>query len=70
MFVAACIFGRALNSRESNLLGMELLLGLTIGLSLGLLGGGGSILMVPALVYLLGTPQAGSHHVTGGGGGE
>lgn len=37
---------------------MELLLGLAIGLSLGLLGAGGSILMVPALVYLLGqTPQ-------------
>jgi uncharacterized membrane protein YfcA len=33
--------------------------GLVIGLSLGALGGGGSILTVPALVYLLGqTPQA------------
>jgi len=41
------------------LIGLELLLGFAIGLSLGLLGGGGSILMVPALVYLLGqTPQA------------
>lgn len=30
--------------------------GLTIGLSLGALGGGGSILAVPALVYLLGQP--------------
>ena len=41
------------------MLGLELLLGFAIGLSLGLLGGGGSILMVPALVYLLGqTPQA------------
>ena len=40
------------------MLGLELLLGFAIGLSLGLLGGGGSILMVPALVYLLGqTPQ-------------
>src|SRR5512138_1841057 len=34
------------------------LLGFGIGLSLGLLGGGGSILTVPALVYLVGqTPQ-------------
>lgn len=34
-------------------------LGFGIGLSLGLLGGGGSILTVPALVYLIGqTPQA------------
>lgn len=34
-------------------------LGFGIGLSLGLLGGGGSILTVPALVYLVGqTPQA------------
>lgn len=32
----------------------SLLLGLLIGLSLGALGGGGSILTVPALVYLLG----------------
>lgn len=31
-------------------------LGLTIGLSLGALGGGGSILTVPALVYVLGEP--------------
>ena len=29
-------------------------IGLTIGLLLGLLGGGGSILAVPALVYILG----------------
>ncbi|MBK8024826.1 MAG: sulfite exporter TauE/SafE family protein [Chloroflexi bacterium] len=37
---------------------VESLLGFGIGLSLGLLGGGGSILTVPALVYLLGqTPQ-------------
>ena len=34
-------------------------LGFTIGASLGLLGGGGSILTVPALVYLVGqSPQA------------
>ncbi|MCS6869866.1 MAG: sulfite exporter TauE/SafE family protein [Anaerolineae bacterium] len=34
-------------------------LGLVIGLTLGLLGGGGSILTVPMLVYLVGqTPQA------------
>ncbi|MEP7022931.1 MAG: sulfite exporter TauE/SafE family protein, partial [Actinomycetota bacterium] len=31
-------------------------LGIVIGLSLGALGGGGSILTVPALVYLLGEP--------------
>jgi len=37
---------------------LELVLGYGIGLSLGLLGGGGSILTVPALVYLVGqTPQ-------------
>src|SRR5512147_3086885 len=37
---------------------LELALGFGIGLSLGLLGGGGSILTVPALVYLVGqTPQ-------------
>jgi len=40
------------------MLWLELLLGFSIGLSLGLLGGGGSILTVPALVYLVGqTPQ-------------
>ena len=38
---------------------LDLLLGFGIGGSLGLLGGGGSILTVPALVYLVGqTPQA------------
>jgi len=38
---------------------LELALGFGIGLSLGLLGAGGSILTVPALVYLVGqTPQA------------
>ena len=37
---------------------LELALGLGIGLALGLLGGGGSLLTVPALVYLVGqTPQ-------------
>jgi uncharacterized protein len=37
---------------------VALLLGYVIGLVLGLLGGGGSILTVPALVYLVGqTPQ-------------
>lgn len=41
------------------MLWLELILGFSIGLSLGLLGGGGSILTVPALVYLVGqTPQA------------
>jgi len=39
--------------------GLNLILGFVIGLSLGLLGGGGSILTVPALVYLVGqSPQA------------
>ncbi len=33
---------------------LDLALGFAIGLSLGLLGGGGSILTVPALVYLVG----------------
>lgn len=38
---------------------INLLLGFGIGVSLGLLGGGGSILTVPALVYVVGqTPQA------------
>lgn len=38
---------------------LDLALGFTIGLTLGLLGGGGSILTVPVLVYLVGqTPQA------------
>lgn len=33
---------------------LELVLGFAIGLSLGMLGGGGSILTVPALVYVVG----------------
>jgi uncharacterized protein len=38
---------------------LDLALGFGIGISLGLLGGGGSLLTVPALVYLVGqTPQA------------
>ncbi len=38
---------------------LDLVLGFGIGLSLGLLSGGGSILTVPALVYLVGqSPQA------------
>lgn len=38
---------------------LDILLGFGIGLALGLLGGGGSILTVPALVYLVGqSPQA------------
>jgi len=38
---------------------VSLILGFAIGLSLGLLGGGGSILTVPALVYLVGqSPHA------------
>lgn len=39
-------------------LGLAALLGLGIGLTLGTLGGGGSILAVPALVYGLGQPVA------------
>jgi uncharacterized membrane protein YfcA len=40
-------------------IGLDIILGFAIGLSLGLLGGGGSILTVPALVYLVGqSPQA------------
>jgi uncharacterized protein len=42
-----------------DLITVEVALGFGIGLSLGLLGGGGSILTVPALVYLVGqSPQA------------
>lgn len=38
---------------------VDVLLGFAIGVSLGLLGGGGSILTVPALVYVVGqSPQA------------
>jgi uncharacterized protein len=36
---------------------LDLTLGFAIGLSLGLLGGGGSILTVPALVMLVGLPM-------------
>lgn len=44
---------------EMSSIGLNLILGFLIGLSLGLLGGGGSILTVPALVYLVGqSPQA------------
>ncbi|MGZ5397685.1 MAG: TSUP family transporter, partial [Mycobacterium sp.] len=35
-------------------IGLALALGAVIGVLLGLLGGGGSILAVPALVYVLG----------------
>lgn len=37
---------------------IQIALGFAIGLSLGLLGGGGSILTVPALVYVVGYPPA------------
>jgi uncharacterized membrane protein YfcA len=37
---------------------LDIVLGFAIGLTLGLLGGGGSILTVPALVYLVGQPPA------------
>ncbi len=36
------------------MIGLAVVVGAVVGLSLGLLGGGGSILTVPALVYLLG----------------
>ena len=40
-------------------IGIDILLGFAIGVSLGMLGGGGSILTVPALVYVVGqSPQA------------
>jgi uncharacterized membrane protein YfcA len=35
-------------------MGWAVVVGLLVGLSLGALGGGGSILTVPALVYLVG----------------
>jgi uncharacterized membrane protein YfcA len=38
------------------LLGIGYLLAVLIGLSLGLIGGGGSILAVPVLVYIMGVP--------------
>jgi len=48
-----------LHQITDDMIWLELLLGFSIGLSLGLLGGGGSILAVPILVYLVGqTPQA------------
>ena len=38
---------------------IDVLIGFLIGLTLGFLGGGGSILTVPALVYIIGqSPQA------------
>ena len=38
---------------------IDIILGFLIGLALGFLGGGGSILTVPALVYIVGqSPQA------------
>ena len=42
------------------LLSIALLLGsgALVGLSLGLIGGGGSVLAVPLLVYLVGVPSA------------
>ena len=39
-------------------LGLALVAGLLIGLSLGALGGGGSVLAVPVLVYALGQTAA------------
>lgn len=43
-------------------LALSLAVGLFIGLALGALGGGGSVLTVPALVYILG--QSGQHAAT------
>lgn len=37
---------------------LPITLGVLIGLSLGMLGGGGSILTVPALVYVIDVPVA------------
>ncbi len=42
------------------MIGLAVLVGAGVGLSLGLLGGGGSILTVPALVYLLGQDVSGA----------
>lgn len=39
-------------------MGWAVVVGLLVGLSLGALGGGGSILTVPALVYLVGEPPS------------
>jgi uncharacterized membrane protein YfcA len=51
--------GQKRERRVTATLPLELALGFAIGVSLGLLGGGGSILTVPALVYLVGqSPQA------------
>ena len=36
---------------------------LVIGISLGMIGGGGSILTIPVLVYLFHIPQIGRAHV-------
>jgi uncharacterized membrane protein YfcA len=49
--------------QEARLLAIAVPAGLLIGLSLGALGGGGSILTVPVLVYLLGQPP---HAATAG----
>ena len=46
---------------------LALPIGMLIGLSLGALGGGGSILTVPALVYLLGESPGNVHRVRGPG---
>lgn len=44
---------------DSLMLGVDLLFGILIGLTLGVLGGGGSIFTVPVLVYIAGqSPQA------------
>ncbi len=60
-----CRHRRAGRRRE---LAVAVLAGALIGLSLGALGGGGSILAVPVLVYVLGpVPRAGDHRLAGGG---
>ena len=55
-----CVWPRAgdhsRHGRGLTVIAVGLVLAAVIGLSLGLLGGGGSILTVPALVYVLGVP--------------
>ena len=58
-------------TRGSVTLLLAVVAGALIGLSLGALGGGGSILAVPVLVYALGqSPVAGDHRFAGGGGAD
>lgn len=49
---------------------VALALSLLAGVSLGLLGGGGSVLTVPILVYVAGVPAQARHHDVAGRGGH